>query len=419
MKLAGKQAELDKCPYVADDAKAALSEASAPPIRKVVIGTGDREVAVGEETVLFRHEKTFVHQPSISALVDDSMDDAEISALVKDADAVDFERVGQIFRVDLIMIRNSSGDADRFVKVVESVKGMTDIPMILASKDTDALKGALSLVADKKPLLYAATEDNYEALAGLAKENSCPLVVLCDSGLEALSALAEKVVALGVKDLIIDTGVHSLGRTLADLTQIRRAALKKTAAGLGFPVFQFAGSADASDREEVNRASLLIAKYASVIVLSSVKAYNLLPLFTMRQNIYTDPQQPLQVKEDVYKIGDPTETSPVLVTTNFSLTYFIVSGEIESSKISAWLVIVDAEGMSVLTAWAADKFNPTKIAKVINSCGIKEKVSKQEIILPGYVAVLSGELKETLPDWDIKVGPREAANLGNYLRSLN
>jgi len=418
MKLAAKQVELDKCPYVSDTGREALSEASAPPIRKIVIGTGDKAVKVGEETVLFRHEKTFVNQPAITALVEDSWDDAEIAEKVKTADAVFFERVGQIFRVDLIMVRNSSGDPERFAKVVEAVKAGTSIPLVLGSDNVDAMKAGAKIVSGNKPLLYAAKEDNYEAMAAIAKENACPLVVSSDKGLEALNALAEKVAGLGVKDLVLDPGVHSMGDTLGMLTQIRRASLKKTAAGLGYPVFQFARTESGDDREEISRASMLVMKYASIIVLKNIQSHALLPLYTLRQNIYTDPQQPLQVKEGVYNIGEPTEDSPILVTTNFSLTYFIVSGEVESSKKSAWLIIVDSEGMSVLTAWAADKFNPAKIAKVINGCGIKEKTAKCELIIPGYVAVISGELKEVLPDWEIKVGPREAGNLGSYLKTL-
>jgi len=417
MKLAAKQVELDKCPYVSDEARGALSEASAPPIKGITIGTGDKKIKIGEETVLFRHEKTFANQPAVTILLDDSLSDDEISAKVEKANAVFFERVGQIFRVDLLMVRNASGNAARYGEVVKLVKSKTDIPLILASENVDAIKAGVEVAGSDKPLLHAATEDNFEAMAAIAKEGGCPLVISSNAGLETLSALAEKVAGLGVKDLVLDPGSHSMGNTLALLTQIRRAALKKTAAGLGYPVFQVAATESGDEVEEASRAAMLVAKYASIIVLKNVDNHLLLPLYTMRQNIYTDPQQPLQVKEDIYKIGEPDENSPILVTTNFSLTYFIVSGEVESSKVSAWLVIVDAEGMSVLTAWAADKFNPTKIAKAINGLGVKDKVATRELIIPGYVAVLSGELKEVLPEWEISVGPREAGNLGNYLRN--
>jgi len=417
MKLAAKQVELEKCPYVSDEARSSLSEASAPPIKGIIIGAGEKKIKIGEETVLFRHEKTFVNQPAITVMVEDSMSDEEISAKVEKANAVFFERVGQIFRVDLLMVQNTSGDDARYGDVVKLVKSKTDIALILASKSVDAIKKAVEVAGSEKPLLHAATEENFEAMAAIAKEKSCPLVVSSSAGLEALSALAEKIAGLGVKDLVLDPGSNSMGDTLALLTNIRRAALKKTAAGLGYPVFQIAGTEGGDEVEEAGRAAMLVAKYASIIVLKDAENHLLLPLYTMRQNIYTDPQQPLQVKEDIYKIGDPDENSPILVTTNFSLTYFIVSGEVESSKVSAWLVIVDAEGMSVLTAWAADKFNPSKIAKVVNRLGLKDKLATRELIIPGYVAVLSGELKEVLPDWEISVGPREAGNLGNYLRN--
>ncbi len=417
MKLAAKQVVLDACPYVSDETKELLGEASAPPIRLIKIGTGDNQFKAGEETVLFRHEKTFVNPPGYAMLIKDTDSDAEIADKLAAVEAATMERVGQVLKFSLIFVKDASNDKDKFVNAVKLVQSKCNLPLILGSSDADAMKAALEISASGKPLICGADENNYQAMAELAKANDCPLRVSHDGGLDKLNELSEKVQDLGVKDIVLYPGKPSLGTAVANLTQIRRAALKKSAKGLGFPVMQCA-CAD-SAQAEVNKASILSMKYAAIIVISSAESWKMLSLFTLRQNIYTDPQQPLQVKEDIYQIGDAGPDSPVLITTNFSLTYFIVASEIENSKVPTWLLVADAEGMSVLTAWAADKFNAAKIGKVVNSCGIVDQAKTRKLVIPGYVSVLSGEVAEMLPDWEIVVGPREAGNLPAFLRNYN
>lgn len=417
MKLAQKQVELDKCPSISDDVKAVLAEESAPPIRKVVIGTGGTQLEVGEETVLFRHEKTFVHPPGITLQIEDTLSADELQMQIKQAKAASFERVGQQLRLGLIMVKNVSQNKDKFLQAINAVQQGTDLPLVLASENPGVMGAALDVAAKNKPLIYAATSANYEAMVELAKKHACPLAVSNSEGLDKLTELAEKVMALGIKDIVLDPGIHSLGTTLAQLTQIRRAALNKSAKGLGFPVMVYAGAEGVDPTQEAVRTGIYVMRYAAVIVLRSIENWQALPIFTLTQNIYTDPQQPLQVEEDVYKIGEPDENSPILITTNFSLTYFIVAGEIENSKIHSWLLIADVEGMSVLTAWAADKFNADKIAKVVNTCGIKEQTKNRKLVIPGAVSVLSGEVAELLPDWNIVVGPREASNLPKFIKN--
>ncbi|MBI5789702.1 MAG: acetyl-CoA decarbonylase/synthase complex subunit gamma [Candidatus Schekmanbacteria bacterium] len=418
MKLAAKQVSIDACPFVSDDVKAMLGEASAPPIRKITIGTGDNQLTVGEETVLFRHEKTFVHQPGFALRIEDTASAAEIEKQLADVAAATMERVGQKLKFSLIAVKNVSKDKDKYLSAIKLVQSKCNLPLILVASNTDIMAAALEITAAAKPLIAPANEENYPVMADLAKKHSCPLVVAHSGGLEKLNDLSEKVQALGVKDLVLHPGHQDLSTTLAQLTQIRRTALKKAAKGLGFPVLESAIVEGDNPLDELGRASLLVMKYAAIIILSSAEIGKMLPLFTLRQNIYTDPQQPLQVEEKVYKIGEPTADSPVIITTNFSLTYFIVASEIENSKVPTWLVIADAEGMSVLTAWAADKFNAAKISKVINSTGIGNQVKNRKLIIPGYVAVLSGEVAEVLPDWKIVVGPREAGNLPAFLRNF-
>ncbi|MEW5803191.1 MAG: acetyl-CoA decarbonylase/synthase complex subunit gamma [bacterium] len=418
MRLAAAQVRLDACPHVSEEGKKILNEVSAPPVRLVKIGAGDRVIETGDETVLFRHEKKFNHPPGLALAIADNLSDQEIEQKVQEVNNSTMERVGQQLRVDLISLQDKSGDAARFSQVAKKVAGLSSAALILQSLKPETMKAALIETAARKPLIYAATQDNYSQMAALAKEYQTPLTVYSDQGLEALSDLVDKVTAAGVEDLVLDSGARSSGKMLSDLTQIRRAAIKKKFKSLGYPAIVFPGEGESDPLMEAVRAGIGIAKYASLIVLNSIRKEALLPLYTLRQNIYTDPQQPMQVAENLYKVGEPAADSPLLITTNFSLTYFIVLGEVENSKVPSWLLVADSEGLSVLTAWAADKFNAPKIAKLVKKQNIEEKIKHRNLIIPGYVSVLSGEIEEELPGWKVLVGPREAANLPKYLRDM-
>jgi acetyl-CoA decarbonylase/synthase complex subunit gamma len=278
------------------------------------------------------------------------------------------------------------------------------------------MKAALDAVGDKNPLLYAATAANLYAMCALAKEKGLPLVVKGD-GLDSLAELSEKAMGMGLKNLVLDPGTRSLKETLEALIAIRRGALNTKFKPFGFPTITFPCEEADDLYFEGALAGIYIAKYAGIVVTSTPDSWMQYPLQVEIQNIYTDPQKPMAVDSKFYEIGSPGPDSPVLVTTNFSLTYFIVSGEIESSKVDSWLGIVDSEGQSVLTAWAAGKFVPDAIAKFVNTSGIADKVKHRKLIIPGYVAQISGELDEELPEWEIMVGPREAADIATYLRN--
>lgn len=415
MKLAGGQAKLEACPHVSEQAKAELADASAPPICLVTIGKGDKALQIGGETVLFRHEKTFVHPPGFGILIKDNLSDEEIEKKVNQINSLAFERVGQTLRANLIAIESNS-DGERFAQVSEKVSKSTDFPLILMSRNPEAMKKALNLVSKGNPLLYAADRDNYEVMAGLAKEHNCPLVVSESNNLEAMAGLTEKIAALGVKEMVLDPGSESASQVLKDLVFIRRAALKKKFRPLGYPVITFPCRLIDDDYLEAIFGGVHVMKYAGIIIFNGLDAWKMLPLLVLRQNIYTDPQRPMQVEEGIYEIGNPTENSPVLITTNFSLTYFIVSGEVEAAKIPTWLCVMDVEGLSVLTAWAAGKFIPERIAPFIKRCGIAEKVKHNKLVIPGYIAQISGELEEELPDWKVMVGSREASDIPAFLR---
>jgi len=415
MNLAAGKAELDACPSVSEEAKAELADASAPPISVVVIGAGEKKLKLGGETVLFRHEKTFVNPPGIAVLVTDEMGDQDVAGRLERFKTLEYERVGLTLRADLVAVKAISGDTDRFTSLVTKVKNETDGGLILMTEDAGVMEAGLKVCADRRPLIYAATKENADAMAGLSKEHGCPLAVRGD-GLDELSELTTKLAEDGLKELVIDSGARSVRKAFEDHVAIRRGALLKKYKPLGFPTITLPCEMTDDLMQETLMASLFVAKYGGIIVLSDLQGHSLFPLLLARMNIYTDPQRPMATSAGIYEIGGPNEESPVLITSNFSLTYFIVSGEIEASRVPAWLVIVDTEGLSVLTAWAAGKFVGDAVGMAMKKCGILEKVSHKKVIIPGYAAAISGDLEEELGDWDVLVGPRESAHIPAYLK---
>ena len=416
MALASGSAELDACPYVSDEAKEQLAASSAPPVRPLTVGTGDYAVKVGGETVMFRHEKTFVNKPGLAVMVTTEMDDAAVNDKLAKLDKFQYERVGLNLRAEMVAIKDASGSADSFVALVNKVKDASKAALILMSDNADALAAGVKACSDRKPLIYAATEDNADTLGALAKETGCPLAIKSSDGYDGLIGLTDKLTGMGLKDLVLDTGARTAKQAFADHTIIRRAAIKKVFRPLGFPTITFPCEMADNLMEETLLAAMFIAKYAGFIVMSDLEAYSLFPLLLERLNIYTDPQRPMTAEQGIYPIGNPNENSPALVTCNFSLTYFIVSGEIEGSRVPSWLAVVDTEGLSVLTAWAAGKFTGESVGTAINKMGLADKVGHKNLIIPGYAAAISGELEEELAGWKILVGPREAAHIPKYLK---
>jgi len=415
MRLAAGKAELAACPYVSEEAKAQLAEASAPPIRVVTIGVGDRALKIGGETVAFRHEKRFENPNGFALLITDTMDESEVDARLERFKQLEYERIGLILRPELIAVKDESGDASKFEALVNKVKQASDASIILMSSNPDILAAGLKACADRKPLIYAATKDNLEAVAGLAKGDSCPVAVKASS-LEELAELTTKLTEAGVKDIVLDSGSRALRQAFEDQIIIRGAALNKKFRPLGFPTIVFPCEMTDDPMKEAVIASMFVAKYGGIIVLSDFQGHSLFPLLVERLNIYTDPQRPLATKEGIYEIGSPDENSPVLLTTNFSLTYFIISGEIETSKVPSYLLVKDTEGLSVMTAWAAGKFVADAIAPFVKKCGIEDKVKHHKLVIPGYAASESGGLEEELPGWEILVGPRDGSQIPAYLK---
>ncbi len=351
MQLAKKAVSVEKCAYVSQATKATLDAASQPPVKLLSLGAGDAKFDIGNETVMFRHEEKFRNPAGLGFIIEDSLSDSEIKSRIAKINLLSFERVGQKLDVNLVAVKQTK-DASRFVQAVKLVAANSKLAVVLMSKDPQALKEALALVKDRKPLIYGTDAGNLAEMGKLAKESNAALAVIAED-LEVAAGLTQELAKLGVNDLIIDTGSKSIIDKIWDLTQGRRLALKKSLRSLGYPALAIVEKDD--PYEETLEAATYILKYASLVLLKGVEIWQVLSLLTLRQNIYTDPQKPLQIEPKVYAIGSAGKNSPVLVTTNFSLTYYTVVGEVEASKVPAYIISVDTEGMSVLTAWAAEK----------------------------------------------------------------
>jgi acetyl-CoA decarbonylase/synthase, CODH/ACS complex subunit gamma len=416
MNLASGKAELDQCPYVSDEAREQLAEASAPPIRAVALGKGVRKTKAGGETVMYRHEKTFYSPTPIGAVIKSDISQSDLENKLKGWNAFQFERVGFNLRPELVALKDVNGDADAFANAAKTVAETSEFNLVLMSEDTGVMKAGVEACKFKRPLIYAATQGNIDDFAAIAKENGLPLAVKAES-VEALIPLTTKLTEMGLKDLVIDPGSREIKQSFQDQVVIRRAALKAGNRALGFPTITFPCEMASNLDMETLIAAMFIAKYGGITILSDFWGGSLFSLLVERLNIFTDPQRPMTVTEGIYEIGAPDENSPVLVTTNFALTYFIVSGEIEGSKVPSWLLIKDSEGLSVMTAWAAGKFSGDDVGMFVKKCGIADKVKHREVIIPGYAAAIAGDMEEELPDWTITVGPREAGHIPAFLKA--
>jgi len=448
MKLAQKKAELGDCPHASDEAEAALGAAAEPPIRLVKIG-GANSLEVGNETVLFRHEKTFVHPTGIAIEIRTSEGKERMLDKIRAVEGYCAERVGEEMAADLFFVTFDTDNPDDFVAAVRLVKEHSSKGVILNCAEEgmkragrrsgsehggeewkereqngseqrgvvergEALKRAVELLKDDRPAVLLEGELRDEDIE-LAKAFGASLI-LTAATLEGLEKQAVRAREAGLTDLLLNLEAQNPGRRLQNNTILRRGALKKNFKPFGYPLFARLEAVDEFDLAAL--ASLHLCKYGSIIVLPEFDRALLYTLFTLRQNIYTDPQKPIQVDAKVYPIGEPGPDSPVFVTTNFSLTYFMVSGEIENSGISAHLVVTDVEGQSVLTAWAAGKFVGETVAKFVKDIKLEEQVRTRKIVIPGFVSQISGDLEDSLPGWKVIVGPREASDIPSFVKSV-
>jgi acetyl-CoA decarbonylase/synthase complex subunit gamma len=415
MNLASGKAELDACPYVSDESREILAEASAPPIRPLTVGYGDTALKMGGETVLFRHEKTFVSPPGLAAMITDDTEPAVIEEKCRRYMAYQYERVGLNLRPELIALKATNGDGARFAAAAKIIKEKSDLSMVLLSEDPAVMKAALDVVGDTNPLIYSATESNLADMGNLALEAGVPIAVKAEN-IEGLLPMVDKLTEMGIKDIVLDSGARTVKQSFEDSIAIRRAALIKQNRTLGFPTITFPCEMTDNLAMQTTIAAGLIAKYAGMVVLSDFEGSSVFPLLLERLNIFTDPQRPMTQSQGIYEINGPDENSPVLVTSNFSLTYFIVAGEIEASRVPTWLAVMDTEGLSVLTAWAAGKFAGDSVGMFIKKSGLSDKIKHSNLVIPGYAAAILGDLEEELPGWNVTIGPREAAHIPKFLK---
>lgn len=417
MKLAAGKAELSACPHVSAESKEKLSEASAPPIRATTLGQGADAHKFGGETVKFRHEKTFVNPTGVAVALSNKADAAAVDAELKLLNEMSFDRVGLTLKPNLAFVWDAKQDEASFVALAAKVAGATEKGIILSSENAASLKTAAAKLAGKKFAIHPVTSANADDLLAFCKDQGC-VPVLKGENLDALVALGDKAIAAGFKEAMLDTGFKGLRDTLTDNIAIRRAALDKKVRGLGFPTIAFPCAMTDQLMLEAAYATALIDKYVGVVVLSTLNPAMAMPILVNRLNIYTDPQRPMTMDQGIYEINSPGPDSPVIITTNFALTYFVVSAEVEASRVPTWLLIMDTEGMSVLTAWSAGKFVADAMAPFVKKSGIGEKVGHKKIIIPGYVAQLSGEFEEELGEgYQVLIGPREAADLAKFLKA--
>ena len=417
MKVAQGAADISACPHMSEEALATLADATAPPMKTIKIGAGDAEYTLGGETVLYRHEKTFVSRPRYAVAICSCMDDATIDAKLEGLKKVDYERIGERMYVELIYVNYSAEDGqDKYLDIVKKAAA-TGRTLVLECTDEAVAKAALDICKDSKPVLNGATAANAEAMNAVATEAGVVLGVSGADLYEIYDTIA-KLEGLGNKNLVVDVTGADVKTTFANAVQLRRAAIKDGDRTCGYPsIVKVAKLAKDDKYLQEALAALFTMKYGSIIVLQDMDYDQALPLYGLRQNVFTDPQKPMTVEPGIYPINGGDENSLCLTTVDFALTYFVVSGELERSGVPCNLLISDAGGMSVLTAWAAGKLSSGTIAKFIEE-QVKDKVSCRKLVIPGKVAVLKGDLEAKLPDWEIIVAPNEATQLVKFMKEM-
>ena len=412
MKVAQGAISIDKCPYFSEDAKAMLNEATAPAMKTITFG---KDHKLGGETVMFRHEKTLVNKNLYSVPVCTCMTEEEVDKKLADMAKIDYERIGERMYVETIFVRNAGTDAAAYTKLVEKAAA-TGRDLILECWDVECAKAALAVCKDSKPILDGATPANWEAMNEVAKENGVVLGVWAES-ISDLYDTVKKLEAAGNKNLVLDVTGKTAKETLANAVLVRRTAIKDGDRSFGYPSIVNLSKLCGGDMHlETAYAAMFTEKYASIIVLDNMTYAQALPLYGLRQNIFTDPQKPMKVESKIYPLNGADENSPCALTVDFALTYFLVSGELERSNQPVNLIITDASGMSVLTAWAAGKFSSTSVKKTFADLDIENKIKNRTLIIPGKVAVMKGEIAEKLPGWNVVVGPTEAVQLPKYMK---
>jgi acetyl-CoA decarbonylase/synthase complex subunit gamma len=429
-KIVNREVSIDQCPPLLkkENAKAygQLKEMLKPAVKEVVVGEGEKAVKLGGKLVMYRHEFTYTNPTAIAIDVTDEMPDEDLIGRVKQTEGFSYEYIGYTLKLNMIAVRSTSGDPEKFKTAVKKVVETTNLPLILCTFNANVAEAGLMATPNSKPLLYAATMDNWKDMAELALMYDCPLVISAPSNLDNLVSLVKTLLAYGVEDLVLDPGTfvnEGLAGTLNNFTMLRRAACKVGEELVGFPLMgipmvAWMDKGETADEvvkwREAYSAAMLIVRYADVLVMHGADGWSLLPNTVLRQNIYTDPRKPVAVEPGLKEFGTPNETSPVLFTTNFALTYYTVASDIENSKTSAYLIVVETEGSAVDSGVAGRKLTAEKVADAIKETGIEKKVNHRKIIIPGKASRISGEIEE-LSGWKVQVGPRDSSEIPKYI----
>ena len=429
-KVVNREVNIDQCPPLLTKENEKnynkLKEMLKPAVKQVTIGVGDGAVNVGGKLVMYRHEFTYTNPTAIAIDVTDEMSDEEVLARVKATQEFTYLYIGNNLQLQMIAVRSTSNDAEKFKATVKKVAANTNLPIILCSFNPAVLESGLMAISKARPLIYAATKDNWKEMAELALMYKCPLAVSAPNDITSLRSLVKTLNKYGVQDLVLDPGTFTgagLGDTIDNFTMIRRAACSMGDELLGYPTVgtpitawaETANSPTVNSWNEAYVASMLVTRFADILIMHGTEGWALLPLTVLRQNIYTDPRKPVAVKAGLRTIGNPDENSPVLMTSNFALTYYTVAQDIESAGISAYLIVVDSEGTAIDSGVAGRKLTAETVADAIKESKLEEKVKHRKLIIPGKAARISGEIEE-LSNWKVLVGPRDSSGIPKFLQ---
>ncbi len=418
MKVAAGGIEIEKCPHMSEENLSKLSESTAPPMKALTVGAGANEYKLGGETVLFRHEKTLVNRNRFAVAIKDTDSADVVNSKIENIKKVDFERIGERMKAEFAAFIYT-GNKEAYIANIKAVLASgAELAYIVVCEDVEVAKEALELLKDTNPILHGATAANYEQMVDVAAAGKYALGLRADS-LEDLYELTSKVQSKDYKELLLDAGSKTIKEAYTNAIQIRRTALKDGDRTFGYPSIIFVNDL-AKDNKfmEIALSSIFTIKYGSILVIEDMDFARGHSVWALRQNIYTDPQRPMRVEPKAYSVNNANDESPVLCTVDFALTYFIINGEIEKSKVPTWLLIPDAGGYSVLTAWAAGKFSGSIIANFVKESGVEQKTKSRKLIIPGKVAVLKGDIEDSLPGWEVVVGPNESMQLPKFLKDL-
>jgi acetyl-CoA decarbonylase/synthase complex subunit gamma len=412
MQVAAKQRALTDCPHLSEESKAALSEASAPPMKLVKIGGDGKQFEIGQETVMFRHEEKFHRPCGIAVRIPSSLSDEDALKRCEKVNGAVFQRVGETLRVQLAAVEldGCPNPAERAKKIADK----SEVPLMLIGSDAGTMKAACDAVKTLRPLIYRADASNMDAFADIAASMKLPLAVHADN-LEQLADLSKKAKDKGVEDIVLSFSTENLGDTVRMLTIARRAALRQNFRPFGYPSMVEVRDTDPDD--VTVKGAAMAAKYAGIILMDGLEPWQLLPIMVVVQNVYTDPQVPNTVEAKLYEIGNTNENSPVLFTTNFSLTYFSVESEVERSKVPTFICVVDTEGLGVLNAYAGDKISAEKVVKTLQAQKVSEKVKHRKLIIPGLLPVFRAEIEDTSEWKEVIIGPESAREIPAFLQN--